>query len=134
MKLRSFDHIVLTVASIEQTAAWYERVLGMQRSSFGEGRVALLFGDCKINLHPASQPYSPHATTPIAGSADICFRTDLYSETVVEHLRTCEVLVELGPVIRTGALGALSSLYVRDPDGNLIEIGSPVPSKPDDAR
>ena len=100
----------------------------MQISAFGEGRTALHFGTQKINLHPVSTPIAPHATRPVPGSADVCFLTDTLVEVLLAHLATQGVAVESGPVARTGATGPLVSVYVRDPDGNLIEIANPSPS------
>ncbi len=121
----SLDHLVLTVTDVEASAAWYGRVLGMRRVTFGAGRVALAFGDQKINLHPASGPFSPHATAPTPGSADLCFLASAPLTEVQAHLAACGIAVEEGPVARTGATGPLLSVYVRDPDGNLIEISEP---------
>lgn len=118
------DHVVLTVRDIDATIAWYERVLGMRAVTFGGGRRALAFGDQKLNLHEAGREFVPKASIPTPGSADLCFTTDVPFGEVAAHLRTEGVAVELGPVAKVGARAALRSLYVRDPDGNLIEIAN----------
>lgn len=118
------DHVVLTVRDIDATIAWYERVLGMRAVTFGGGRRALAFGDQKLNLHEAGREFVPKASIPTPGSADLCFTTDVPLGEVAAHLRTAGVTVELGPVAKVGARAALRSLYVRDPDGNLIEIAN----------
>ncbi|CAM4121939.1 VOC family protein [Stenotrophomonas maltophilia] len=120
--LERLDHLVLTVADIERSCDFYQRVLGMQIVRFGAGRTALQFGQQKINLHPASAPLQPHALRPTPGSADLCLVTRTATADVLAHLRAHAVAVEQGPVARTGALGPIESVYVRDPDGNLIEI------------
>jgi catechol 2,3-dioxygenase-like lactoylglutathione lyase family enzyme len=125
MRIRSLDHLVLTVADIEATVSFYES-LGMSREDFGEGRVALRFGEQKINLHQAGAELEPHAARPTLGSADLCFLVEDDLDRVAESLERSGIAVELGPVPRTGATSALSSLYVRDPDGNLVELSRAV--------
>ena len=125
MRIRSLDHIVLTCADPEATVAFYERV-GMQREEFGGGRLALRFGDQKINLHQAGAEYQPHAATPLPGTGDLCLLVDGSIEAVVEHLGEVGIAIEEGPVDRTGAVGPLRSVYVRDPDGNLVEFAEQV--------
>jgi catechol 2,3-dioxygenase-like lactoylglutathione lyase family enzyme len=117
------DHLVLTVADIEATAAFYERVLGMTRVSFGDGRTALRFGRQKINLHPAGREFEPKARHPTPGSGDLCFITEAPIEALIVHLEARGVAIEEGPVARTGATGPIDSVYFRDPDGNLVEVG-----------
>ncbi|GAA2150018.1 hypothetical protein GCM10009760_43840 [Kitasatospora kazusensis] len=124
IRITGLDHLVLTVADIEQTVDFYERVLGMRPLTFGEGRRALAFGTSKINLHQVGRELLPHATHPTPGSADLCLVTDTPQEHVLAHLSACGVPVEEGPVPRTGAQGAITSTYLRDPDGNLIEIST----------
>lgn len=122
--ISGLDHLVLTVADLDQAARFYTEVLGMRAVTFGTGRRALEFGDSKINLHQAGSEFSPHAVRPTPGSADLCFVTSSPLERVAAHLRTLNVEIEEGPVGRTGASGPITSLYVRDPDGNLVEIAS----------
>ena len=121
-RVSSLDHLVLTVADPAVTVAFYTRVLGMEARRFGGGRQALHFGDQKINLHPAAAPIRPHAAVPTAGSADLCFLSETPLDDWQAHLEALGVAVEEGPVDRTGATGPIRSLYVRDPDGNLVEI------------
>jgi catechol 2,3-dioxygenase-like lactoylglutathione lyase family enzyme len=121
MRITSLDHLVFTVADPEATAAFYER-LGMRRETFGEGRVALHFGAQKLNLHRAGAEIEPHAHRPTPGSADLCLLIEGELGDAERDLRAAGIPVELGPVDRTGATGAIRSLYIRDPDGNLIEI------------
>ncbi len=122
MKVERLDHLVLTVASIAETCRFYESALGMEARSFGAGRIALHFGGQKINLHEAGAEVKPNARNALPGSADLCFITTTPIADVVVHLSTCGVAIEHGPVAQTGALGAMSSVYFRDPDGNLIEV------------
>ena len=121
MRIRSLDHIVLTCADPDATVAFYERV-GMEREEFGAGRLALRFGDQKLNLQRAGAEFQPHAAMPAPGSADLCLLVDGPIAAVVEHLALVGIPVEEGPVKRTGAVGPLLSVYVRDPDGNLVEF------------
>ncbi|HEY7266443.1 MAG TPA: VOC family protein [Solirubrobacterales bacterium] len=125
MRIRSLDHLVLTVTDIDATVRFYE-ALGMRREDFGDGRVALRFGEQKLNLHQAGAEVAPHAVQPTPGSADLCFLVSDDLERVAESLERSGISVELGPVPRTGATSALSSLYVRDPDGNLVELSQAV--------
>jgi len=118
----SLDHLVLTVADIERTVAFYER-LGMRRETFGDGRLALRFGDQKLNLHAAGREFEPKAARPTPGSADLCFLVDDAAiEDTLAALAVAGIPVEEGPVRRSGATRALTSVYVRDPDGNLVEL------------
>jgi catechol 2,3-dioxygenase-like lactoylglutathione lyase family enzyme len=121
MRITSLDHLVLTVASIPATLAFYER-LGMRAETFGDGRRALRFGSQKINLHEAGAEFEPHAARPLPGSGDLCFLIEGSLEEAVQLLAEAGVEIDLGPVEREGAIGALESLYVRDPDGNLVEL------------
>lgn len=118
------DHLVLTVRNLQNTIAFYEKVLGMEVVRFGEGRYALHFGRQKINLHERGREFEPKADTPCPGSADLCFITHTPLDEVIRHLESCHVTIEEGPVERTGALGKIRSVYVRDPDRNLIEISN----------
>lgn len=124
MRITGLDHLVLTVRNLEVTCAFYQQVLGMQVATFGNGRTALHFGQQKINLHQQGQEFEPKAASPTPGSADLCFLTDVPLAAVRHHLEECNIPIEEGIVPRTGALGAIASLYIRDPDGNLIEISN----------
>ncbi|MDX2157500.1 MAG: VOC family protein [Hyphomicrobiaceae bacterium] len=121
MKVVGLDHLVLTVRSIEATVAFYERVLGMERQIFGGGRTALLFGPHKINLHQADNTFEPKAEWPTMGSGDLCFLVDSL-DGVEAHLAACGVPVLVARSTRTGARGPITSVYIRDPDQNLIEL------------
>jgi catechol 2,3-dioxygenase-like lactoylglutathione lyase family enzyme len=116
------------VADIEKTCEFYSRVFGMEVSTFGGGRKALHFGRQKINLHQHGKEFEPKAHLPAPGSADLCFITNVPIGKVLLHLGHCGVPVEEGPVIRTGAEGRIESVYIRDPDRNLIEISNEIPS------
>jgi catechol 2,3-dioxygenase-like lactoylglutathione lyase family enzyme len=124
MHIDHLDHLVLTVADVEATAAFYERVLGMTSVSFGAGRRALAFGVQKINLHAHGREFEPKATRPTPGSADLCFITSTPLDEVQAHLAAQGVAVEEGPIQRTGAMGPILSVYFRDLDGNLIEVSN----------
>lgn len=122
MNISHLDHIVLTVADIEKSIAFYE-LLGMEKKVFGSGRIALHFGSQKINLHQVGNEVKPNAARATAGSADLCFISSTPLDEVVNKLKG-NLSIELGPVKRTGAQGAIKSIYLRDPDGNLIEISN----------
>jgi catechol 2,3-dioxygenase-like lactoylglutathione lyase family enzyme len=124
MKILKIDHLVLTVKDIDQTCEFYKQVLGMEVITFGEGRKALHFGEQKINLHEVGKEFEPKAKSPISGSADLCFITDVPLLDVIDYLDNYSVPIEEGPVKRTGALGPITSIYIRDPDDNLIEISN----------
>ncbi|ACH84959.1 MULTISPECIES: VOC family protein [Acidithiobacillus] len=124
MRIDRLDHVVLTVVDISATIDFYSRVLGMQEITFGDQRRALAFGQQKINLHSAGHPIAPHATSPTPGSADLCFIVTGGIQGVLTHLQTCGVTLEAGPVPRTGATGPITSVYFRDPDGNLLEVAT----------
>ena len=121
VRIASLDHFVLTVADPEATVAFYER-LGMRREEFDDGRLAVRFGNQKINLHQAGKPIQPHARRPTPGSADVCLLVEGTLDAVERELERAGVVFELGPVPRTGTTGPLRSLYLRDPDGNLVEL------------
>lgn len=125
MWIDSLDHLVLTVSSIPDTLAFYTKVLGMEEITFGEGRKALAFGKQKINLHQHHQEFEPKADHPTPGSADLCFLTSTPIGECVDQLRFHGVDIIEGPVKRTGAQGEIISVYIRDPDNNLIEISNP---------
>lgn len=118
------DHFVLTVASVEETCRFYEQVLGMEAVTFGERRIALKFGNQKINLHPEDEVILPRAHNPQRGGGDFCLVTDGSLEPILERLKAADIDVEEGPVERTGAVGPIMSIYIRDPDQNLIEIST----------
>jgi catechol 2,3-dioxygenase-like lactoylglutathione lyase family enzyme len=119
------DHIVMTCSDLSVTAAWYQRVLGMEREEYGgKNRTALRFGAGKINLHEVGHEVFPHAKLAQPGSLDICFVIAVRSEDAIAQLHACGVAIERGPVSRIGALGDITSVYCRDPDGNLIELAS----------
>ncbi|KRE96780.1 hypothetical protein ASG87_15770 [Frateuria sp. Soil773] len=120
--IESLDHLVLTVADIEASCAFYARVLGMQVVAFGQGRKALAFGAQKINLHRHGHEFEPKAARPTPGSADLCLVTRTPMAQVLAHLQAQGVAVLEGPVQRTGARGPITSVYFRDPDANLIEV------------
>lgn len=116
------DHLVLTVADVDRAVEFYQGVLGMEPVEFPGERRAVRFGDQTIKLHAAAELVEPTATHPVPGSANLCFVTSHALADVQDHLRTNEVRIEEGPVGRTGSHGPITSLYLRDPDGNLIEI------------
>jgi len=120
----SLDHVVLTVRDLEATRKFYCDVLGMKFETFGEGRTALHFGKQKINLHIAGKEFEPKAERPAPGSGDLCFLTSVPLDTVIDSLRAHGISILQGPVPKTGAQGAIRSVYVRDPDLNLIEISN----------
>ena len=124
MKIERIDHLVLTVRDIAATCDYYSRVLGMQVVTFGGERMALQFGRQKINLHERGKEFEPKALRPTPGSGDLCFVTEVPLPQVVNHIRSCGVQVIEGPVRRTGAVGPIESIYIRDPDGNLIEVSN----------
>jgi catechol 2,3-dioxygenase-like lactoylglutathione lyase family enzyme len=124
MKINKIDHFVLTVQDINVTCKFYSHIFGMQVLTFGNGRKALLFGEQKINLHEVGEEFEPKALNPTPGSGDICFITDIPLVRVIDHIRSCGVEIVDGPVERSGAMGLIESVYVRDPDGNLIEVSN----------
>ncbi|CAE1304709.1 Glyoxalase domain-containing protein 5,Glyoxalase domain-containing protein RDO1,Glyoxalase domain-containing protein 5 homolog,Virulence protein STM3117 [Acanthosepion pharaonis] len=124
-KIDRLDHFVITVKDMDKTAQFYTKVLGMELTTFKGGtRKALTFGNQKINLHEHGKEFEPKASEPRPGSADICFITQTNILDVMKHLEVCQVSVLEGPVERTGANGPIISVYVRDPDDNLIEISN----------
>ncbi|WP_123670788.1 VOC family protein [Actinocorallia herbida] len=123
MRISRLDHLVLTVADAERSAAFYRDVLGMREAPAEPGRHAVAFGPSKINFHEHGHGSAPHAQAPTPGGADFCL---VLEGTTLGEARTelaaHGVPVEEGPVTRVGALGSMTSLYLRDPDGNLIEL------------
>lgn len=124
LKLQRFDHVVLTVKDLEVTVDFYTRVLGMRVSASAGGPLAVKFGDQKINLHELGSEFQPNARRAVPGTGDLCFITEQPIEEVVRHLEECEVDIVEGPVGRVGALGPMTSVYFRDPDGNLLEVAT----------
>ena len=124
MEIERLDHLVLTVADIDRTCAFYTRVLGMEVVKFGEGRTALKFGRQKVNLHAADNIPSLVADKPTPGSADLCFIAATPLAEVMAHLENCGVPIVAGPGPRAGAIGTIQSVYLRDPDNNLVEISN----------
>ena len=124
MRIDRLDHLVLTVADVDATIAFYTTVLGMDVITFGGGRKALAFGTSKINLHQAGHEFEPKALRPTPGSADLCLIVDGPLEDVIAELGRAGVPIEEGPVERTGATGPILSVYLRDPDLNLIELST----------
>lgn len=124
MKIQQLDHLVLTVKDIDATCTFYSQALGMEVVTFGNGRKALTFGAQKINLHRQGHELEPKAATPTPGSADLCFITETPLAEVARHLHSCGIEILEGPVERTGATGAILSLYIRDPDLNLLELSN----------
>ena len=122
MRVNRLDHLVLTVASIDATVSFYTRVLGMTAVTFGAGRTAMTFGTSKINFHQAGREFEPKARHPTPGSADVCFIVDDDIRELVTALTGAGVVIEEGPVERTGATGPILSCYLRYPDQNLIEL------------
>jgi len=122
--LQRLDHFVLTVQDIATTCGFYTRALGMEVVTFGAGRTALRFGQQKINLHEVGKEYKPNAARPTPGSGDLCFLSDRPLAEWINHLRALGVTIEEGPAKKTGALGPIESIYVRDPDRNLVEISN----------
>ncbi len=124
--IRSIDHFVLTAGDVDATIEFYTRVLGMTAETFGAGRRALTFGNQKINLHQAGAEFEPKARVATPGSADFCLLSDVPVAEIAAHLGSEGVEVIEGPVAKTGAAGALLSIYFRDPDGNLVEVSNQV--------
>jgi catechol 2,3-dioxygenase-like lactoylglutathione lyase family enzyme len=124
MQIERLDHLVLTVADIARTCEFYTRVLGMEVVRFGEGRTALRFGQQKINLHQAGNIPGLVADKPTPGSGDLCFITPVPLTEVAAHLENCGIPIVAGPGPRAGAIGTIQSVYIRDPDQNLIELSN----------
>jgi catechol 2,3-dioxygenase-like lactoylglutathione lyase family enzyme len=124
MKIDRLDHLVLTVRDIDATCRFYQRVLGMEVVTFAGDRKALSFGCQKINLHQKGKEFEPKADKPTPGSADLCLITQVPIAEVEKHFKACGVEIIEGPVKRTGATGPILSLYLRDPDMNLIEVSN----------
>ena len=124
MRIDRIDHLVLTVDDVARSIAFYVDVLGMTETTFGPDRKALMFGSSKINLHQRGREFEPKAAAPTPGSADVCLIVDDALELVVAELAASGIAIEEGPVQRTGAQGPITSVYIRDPDGNLVELSN----------
>ncbi len=124
MKIERLDHLVLIVHDIDRTCDFYARVLGMKAIAFQEGRTALQFGQQKLNLHAVGKEFEPKARNPTPGSANLCLITEISLDEVIQHMKDCGVEILDSPVKRTGAIGEILSIYLRDPDGNLIEVSN----------
>ena len=124
MIIDRIDHFVLTVRNIDATCTFYARALGMIREDFGDNRTALRFGRQKINLHQAGKELEPKSAHPTPGSGDFCLITRSHIDEVMTHLNSAGISVELPPSPRTGATGPITSVYLRDPDNNLVEIST----------
>ena len=124
MKISHLDHLVLTVADIEISCQFYQSALNFEVITFGENRNALQFGSQKINLHQVGKEFEPKALRPTSGSADLCFIAETPLKDVIAHLHALNIEIVEGPIERTGAIGKILSIYLRDPDQNLIEISN----------
>jgi catechol 2,3-dioxygenase-like lactoylglutathione lyase family enzyme len=122
------DHLVLTTIDLAACTDFYTRVMGLRLETFGNGRIALRFGNQKINVHERGHEFEPKAHLPVPGALDLCFIASVSLDAVVSHLNTQAWPIIEGPVLRTGATGPIRSVYVRDPDLNLIEISEQVPA------
>jgi catechol 2,3-dioxygenase-like lactoylglutathione lyase family enzyme len=123
--IASLDHFVLATRDLARCLHFYVDILGMRKEIFGQGRIALRFGDQKINVHHPEYEADIVATLPTPGSLDLCFLADRPLDAVIAHLQANEVKIEKMPSIRTGARFPIRSIYLRDPDGNLVEISEP---------
>lgn len=121
--IETLDHLVLTVAKLDATTDFYSEVLGMDVITH-EGRKALAFGEQRINLHQRGHEFNPKAAHPTPGAGDLCFITSTPLDEVIVYLGELRVHIEEGPVERIGAMSQIRSIYIRDPDHNLIEISN----------
>lgn len=124
IELSHLDHLVMTTNNIEKTIAFYTQILNMKLIIFNGSRKALVFGTQKINLHEKTSHFTPKAATPTVGALDLCFLVNTPLDTVIQHLKLYNIKIETGPVERTGAQGPIRSIYIRDPDYNLIELAN----------
>jgi len=124
IKISHLDHLVLTVKDIDKTVDFYTKVLGMEKEIFKGSRVALKFGNSKINLHKLGCEFEPKAFNVKEGSADLCFIIDTPLLDAKSYIESLNIIIEEGIVSRTGANGEIESIYLRDPDLNLIEISN----------
>lgn len=120
------DHLVLTTIDLDACKDFYIRVLGMEMETFGSGRIAFRFGNQKINVHVRGNEFEPKAHLPVPGALDLCFIAKGSLEAVVAHLQAAQWPIVEGPIQRTGATGPIRSVYVRDPDLNLIEVSEQI--------
>lgn len=125
MKIKQLDHLVLTVKDIQTSIDFYTQILGMEAIQFGDNRHALKFGNQKINLHQQGNELEPYAAHTSTGSADLCFLIEDELHSAIQHLHKNNIEIESGPIERTGACSPIMSIYIRDPDGNLIELSQP---------
>lgn len=126
--INHLDHLVLTTIDLAACTDFYTRVMGLRLETFGNGRIAFCFGNQKINVHERGHELEPKAHLPVPGALDLCFIASVSLDAVVSHLNTQAWPIIEGPVLRTGATGPIRSVYVRDPDLNLIEISEQVPA------
>ena len=124
MRVVSLDHLVITVHDMSRTIKFYVDILGMREVTFGDDRKALTYGQQKINLHQFGEEFEPKASRPLPGTADLCFLIDVDLSECIEHLISNDIEILQGPIERTGALGPINSIYIRDPDANLIELST----------
>jgi catechol 2,3-dioxygenase-like lactoylglutathione lyase family enzyme len=125
IKIEGIDHIVLTVNNLRETIDFYSSILGMKEETFGTGRKALSFGLQKFNLHEKGKEFEPRAKQATPGAIDICLISSTPMDEIIGFLTSKNIPIEDGPVVRTGASGEIISVYIRDPDNNLIEISNP---------
>ena len=124
ISISSIDHVVITVRNLDATLAFYNGVLGMRIERFGAGRIALRFGSQKLNVHEVDHPLGLVADAPAPGSLDLCFIADTSVDDIVKVLEAHGIEIVQMPSTRTGARGPIRSVYVRDPDGNLVELSN----------
>ena len=124
ININRLDHLVLTVKDIDTTVTFYTQVLGMKKEVFKESRVALKYGNQKINLHLLGKEFEPKAQNVKEGSADLCFIIDTPIQEAKEYIEGLDIKIIEGIVNRTGANGEIQSIYLRDPDMNLIELSN----------
>lgn len=124
ISLLHIDHLVITVKSIETTCTWYRRVLNAEITTFADNRKALVIGSNKINLHEFRNEFEPKALQPTCGSGDFCLICETPMDQIIQHLDNEKIKIEIGPTEKTGATGTLLSVYIRDPDKNLVEISN----------
>lgn len=124
IKISHLDHLVLTVSDIDKTVDFYTKVLGMKKEIFKGSRVALKFGNQKINLHKLGAEFEPKAFNVKDGSADLCFIINTPLNEAKNYIESMGIKIEEGIVSRTGARGEIESVYLRDPDKNLIELSN----------